>query len=207
MLSSRLSDEYETPPTELGQEVGDVSVRRKAVIVTNLSTSRMVNDVAAKVGGSVVRTPVGEANVASAIRHRLAAFGGEGNGGVIWPAITHVRDSLAGIALMLEFLATTEQSLAEAVASLPAYAIVKDKVELGPGVNAAEMTARMKSHFAGKSGVKLDEQDGLRVDWSDRWVHVRGSNTEPIVRLIAEAPDEASARAVIAETRAAVGLG
>lgn len=206
VLSSRMDDEYDTPPTEMGQGASAVGIRRKPTIVTNLSTSRMVDDVAAKVGGTVARTPVGEANVASTIRHKLAAFGGEGNGGVIWPAITHVRDSLAGIALMLEFLATTDQTLASAVAALPAYAIVKDKVELGPGVNAAEMTAKMKAYFAGRSGVKLDEQDGLRVDWADRWVHVRGSNTEPIVRLIAEAPDESAARAVIRETRTAVGL-
>jgi phosphomannomutase len=177
-------------------------MRAGDVAVANLSTSRMIDDVAARAGGRIVRSPVGEANVAQAMRDHRASIGGEGNGGVIWPRVTYVRDSLVGMALLLQMLAARKRKLSEVVAELPRYAIVKDKAPLEPRL-VAGLADTMKAHFAGQ---KLDTQDGVRVDLDDRWVHVRPSNTEPIVRIIAEARDESAARVLVAEARSALGI-
>jgi phosphomannomutase len=173
------------------------------VLVANLSTSRMIDDVAARFGAKVVRSAVGEANVAAAMRAHGALIGGEGNGGVMWPAVIHVRDSLGGIALILELLASRGQPASAIAAEIPHYAIVKDKVDLRPGL-AQQIAPRLRGEFAAQ---KLDFQDGVRVDWPDRWVHVRPSNTEPIVRIIGEARDEAAAQRMLAEVRGVLGLG
>ena len=171
------------------------------VAVANLSTSRMLDDIAAAAGAAVVRTPVGEANVAAGMRDHGAELGGEGNGGIIWRPISQVRDSLVGMALVLEMLATRRQKLSEIVASTPGYAIVKDKLDIGtiPGGPKAVLD-RVAEHFKDE---RVDTQDGVRVDFRgpDRWVHVRPSNTEPIVRIIAEAGDEAAANQLINAVR------
>lgn len=167
-------------------------------LAANLSTSRMLDDLAQRHGGRVIRTPVGEASVAAAMRQHHALIGGEGNGGVIWPKVIHVRDSIAGMALILELLATRRQPLSALAAEIPSYAIVKDKVELSPGLDVAGVLRRVAAAFpdAGR-----DTQDGVRLDWPDRWVHVRASNTEPILRFIAEARDAADAHALIDRVR------
>ncbi len=173
-----------------------------AVLAANLSTSRMIDDVAHQYGATVVRTPVGEANVAAAMRQHQAYAGGEGNGGVIFPPVGYIRDSLTGIALVCEMLARRQMPLSQVVGAIPSYAIVKDKVDAAPALMAS-LAQRMRQAFAAQ---KLDTQDGVRVDWPDRWVHVRPSNTEPIVRLIAEARDEGAAQALIAQAKHALGL-
>lgn len=173
-----------------------------AKLAANLSTSRMIDDVAAQFGATVARTPVGEANVVQAMRSSGALAGGEGNGGIIWPKVVHVRDSLSGIALALELLATGEGTLSQRVARVPAYAIVKDKVDMDNAL-AQRLRPALRQRYASQ---KIDEQDGIRIDWPDQWVHVRPSNTEPIIRLIAEARDESAARALLAEVRATLGL-
>lgn len=172
-------------------------------VAANLSTSRMVDDIAAQVGGTVHRTPVGEANVAKAMRDHGAQLGGEGNGGIILAPVSQVRDSLVGMALLLEMLAQRQQPLSAVVASVPAYAIVKDKAPVDPKL-VAKIGPALSEAFSGR---QIDTQDGVRVDWPDRWVHVRPSNTEPIVRLIAEAATEDDANMLIAQTKAALGLG
>lgn len=175
---------------------------RDSVLVTNLSTSRMIDDIAAKSGATVTRTPVGEANVAAAIRACGAVIGGEGNGGVIWPPVIHVRDSVVGIALTLELLAQRQVPLSAIVEQVPRYAIVKDKVDVEAGM-AHRCLVALQNRFDSQ---KIDLQDGVRIDWSDRWVHVRPSNTEPILRLIAEADSQANAKQLIADTRQTLGL-
>lgn len=175
-------------------------LRQGDVAVANLSTSRMLDDVAGRSGARVLRTPVGEANVAQAMDTHGAAIGGEGNGGVIWPRVTLVRDSLVGIALLLEMLATRGKPLSALVAELPAYAIVKDKLPFDADL-ASRLGPAMRDRFANQ---KIDEQDGVRVDWPDAWVHVRPSNTEPILRIIAEAPDQARAQDLVAQVRDAI---
>jgi len=171
-------------------------------VAANLSTSRMVDDIAARVGGKVIRTPVGEANVAAAMRDHRCTLGGEGNGGIIDNRVSQVRDSILGMAYVLELLAARKQTLSAIVADIPAYAIVKDKADIDPAV-LNTMPDKMRAAFADQ---KIDLQDGVRIDWPDRWVHVRPSNTEPIIRIIAEASEAPQAEALIAKVRATLGL-
>jgi phosphomannomutase len=171
-------------------------------VVANLSTSRMVDDIAATVGASVIRTAVGEANVVEGMAQSGATLGGEGNGGVIWPKVCGVRDSLVGMALLLEMLAKRGKPLSELVAMTPAYAIVKDKADVSQEL-LDQIGPRLKEHF---SQQKVDTQDGVRVDWPDRWVHVRPSNTEPIIRIIAEAAGEDETQSLVKEVRGVLGL-
>jgi phosphomannomutase len=177
--------------------------KRGRVLVANLSTSRMIDDIAAKYGARVVRTAVGEANVVEAMKREKAAghdvvLGGEGNGGVIWPPVTYVRDSLSAMALVLALMARTGKKVSELVAAIPAYAIEKRKVDLARKEDATPAVEKIAAAYRDQ---KIDRQDGVRVDWVDRraWLHVRASNTEPIMRLIAEAPTEAEARTILDE--------
>jgi phosphomannomutase len=129
-----------------------------------------------------------------------AVFGGEGNGGVIEPKIGYVRDSFVGIAYILAGLSAGRKNLAEWADSLPRYFIVKDKLECPSGRAEAACRALEKKY----ADATASAGDGLRLDWPDRWVQVRASNTEPILRVIAEAPDEASAVALCSEAIAVV---
>ncbi len=170
--------------------------RAGQVIATNLSTSRMVEDIAARHRGRVVRTPVGEAHVLDAMQAEGALLGGEGNGGVIDPRVVWCRDSQVGIALVLEYLARTGKTLKEVVAALPRYAMVKRKI----AVDRATVTAAIPRIRAADlaQAATIDARDGLKLSWPDRWVHVRASGTEPASRIIAEAPDQAGADALVA---------
>lgn len=177
-------------------------LRQGEAMAANLSTSRMIDDIAEARGARVVRTAVGEANVAAAIRAEGAGLGGEGNGGVILPEVSLVRDSLVGMALVLEMLAQRKQSLSRLVAQVPAYAMVKTKTPAD-----ASLTARLGEVLASRyPDQSIDRQDGVRIDWPDRWVHVRPSNTEPIVRFIAEARQRSDADALIADVQHALDL-
>jgi phosphomannomutase len=164
--------------------------------VVNLSTSLVVEDAARAVGAVLVRAPVGEANVARAIRDRGAEIGGEGNGGVMFPALHIGRDAPLGVALILHLLATSGLTVSQLVAAAPRYTIVKAKGPRGPELRP--MYDRLKQKFR---DAEPDESDGLRLSWRDRWLHVRPSGTEPIVRLIAEAPTVADAEGLVAAAR------
>jgi phosphomannomutase len=165
-------------------------------VVVNLSTSLVVEDAARAAGARLVRAPVGEANVARSIRDEGAVIGGEGNGGVMLPALHLGRDAPLGLALILHLLATSGVTVSELVASAPRYTIVKAK---GPrGRELRPLYDRLRARF---SDAKADERDGLRLSWADRWLHVRPSGTEPIVRLIAEAPSPADADALVRAAR------
>lgn len=169
------------------------SAGREPVVVVNLSTSLVVED-AARDGGAVFeRAAVGEANVARAMRDQGAVIGGEGNGGVMFPALHIGRDAPLGVALILHHLAQSGRTVSELVAASPSYAIVKDKAPRGGDL--AALYGALRAQFA---DAVVDERDGLRLGWQDRWLHVRPSGTEPIVRFIAEAPTAAEARALIA---------
>jgi phosphomannomutase len=166
------------------------------IVVVNLSTSLVVEDAARKAGARVVRAPVGEANVARAIRDEGAVIGGEGNGGVMYPALHIGRDAPLGVALILHLLATTGVTLSSLVAASPRYTIVKAK---GPrGQELRPMYNRLRDRFP---DAEPDERDGLRLSWQDRWLHVRPSGTEPIVRLIAEAPTAEDAERLVGAAR------
>lgn len=165
-------------------------------VVVNLSTSLVVEDAARAHGARFVRAPVGEANVAAAMKSENATVGGEGNGGVMLPALHIGRDAPLAVVLVLQYLATTGQTVSAAVAAAPRYTIVKDK---GPrGADLANLYGVLRQRFPDAS---VDDRDGLRLSWADRWVHVRPSGTEPIIRYIAEAPTEAEAAALIAAAR------
>ena len=170
---------------------------RPGPVVTNLSTSRVVDDAAATAGRKVVRAPVGEVNVAMRMRELESAIGGEGNGGVILPELHLGRDAPAGAALILQLMHETGQRISEIVASSPRYVIVKDKLDRPD----APLDAVYEALRASFPGAEEDTQDGLRLSWPDRWVHVRPSGTEPIVRVIAEAPTPAEARGLVARSR------
>ncbi len=161
---------------------GDTKAKPPTV-VANLSTSLVVEDAARNAGARFVRAPVGEANVARAIRDEGAVIGGEGNGGVMFPALHIGRDAPLGVALILHLLATTGVTVSALVADSPRYSIVKAKGPRGSELRPMYDRLRMKFQDA-----EADERDGLRLSWKDRWLHVRPSGTEPIVRLIAEAP-------------------
>ena len=171
--------------------------RRPGTVVTNLSTSRIVDDMAAEAGGRVIRAPVGEVNVAVRMREERAVVGGEGNGGVILPELHLGRDAPLAAALVLQLLSEGEETLSQIVSHYPRYAIVKDKLDRPPVALDAVYDA-LKSTF---DGAQVDTQDGLRLSWPDSWVHIRPSGTEPIVRVIAEAPSEGAARALVARSR------
>jgi phosphomannomutase len=167
----------------------------------NLSTSRLIDDIAAAADGvcTVYRSAVGEANVVEAMKAHDCVFGGEGNGGVIDPRVVHVRDSLVGMALVLDLLAAHDRTLSEVMSQFTPYAMIKEKVECDSERIARALVA-VRGAFAGE---QINDLDGVRVDWPEerKWVHVRGSNTEPIMRIIAEAPDREAAQALIARTR------
>ncbi|HUR92400.1 MAG TPA: phosphoglucosamine mutase [Gemmatimonadaceae bacterium] len=170
---------------------------RPGDLVTNLSTSRIMEDVASQAGRRVIRAPVGEVNVAVRMRDEGAPIGGEGNGGVILSEVHLGRDAPIGAALVLHLLATEGKRLSEIVAGYPRYSIVKDKLDR-PALPLDGVYDALRKAFPDATA---DTQDGLRLAWPDRWVHVRPSGTEPIVRVIAEAPDEAGARHMILEAR------
>ena len=173
------------------------------IACTNLSTSRMLDDVAERIGAKVVRTAVGEANVVDGMQAHDAVIGGEGNGGVIEPRVVWGRDSQAGIALVLELLATSGKSVSELVDELPSYAIHKEKVALDrDGVSESE-TVLMTGEIA--AGAQIDRTDGIKLSWPDRWVHLRASGTEPVSRIITEAPTAREARGLAKQVRQAVG--
>ncbi len=166
------------------------------VVVSNLSTSLVVEDAARMHGARFVRAPVGEANVARTIRDEGAIIGGEGNGGVILPSLHIGRDAPVGVALILHLLAATGQSVSQLVASQPRYRIVKAKAPRGNDL--APVYSALLARFP---DAVPDRRDGLRLAWSDRWVHVRPSGTEPIVRFIAEAPTQAAAETLVTACR------
>jgi phosphomannomutase len=158
-------------------------------VVINMSTSRVIEDIAGQFGRACYRAAVGEANVVEKMREARAVIGGEGNGGVIDPRVGFVRDPFIGMGMILNLLAETGKKLSELVAELPAYSIVKDKFAIDRDRLPALFAALEKRW----PEAKINRLDGLRLDWPDRWLHVRPSNTEPIVRVVAEAPGEKEA--------------
>jgi phosphomannomutase len=170
---------------------------RRGPIVTNLSTSLLVEDVAREAGVQAIRAPVGEVNVAVRMRDEQAPIGGEGNGGVILPEVHLGRDAPIGAALLLQLLVEEERPISAIARSLPSYVIVKDKLAR-PNASLDAVYGALRAAFPDASA---DTQDGLRLAWRDRWVHVRPSGTEPIVRVIAEAPTEAQARELVRRSR------
>lgn len=158
-------------------------------VVTNLATTHALDEMAARFRCKVYRTPVGEANVAKAMLKHEAVIGGEGNGGVIYPRINFARDSLAGMALILHLLADSGVPVSRLVAGLPPFFMVKERLSF-PSHRIGEMLARIRREYA---ACPIDARDGVKVTLPEGWFIVRGSNTEPVVRVVAEAPSEEAA--------------
>ncbi|MGC8841794.1 MAG: phosphoglucosamine mutase [Candidatus Sumerlaeaceae bacterium] len=168
--------------------------RKKGPVVVNLSTTRAMDDVTKAAGVPLYRTPIGEANVVAKIRATNAVFGGEGNGGVIYPAVHCGRDAATGIALILDTLARKGVALSQLNSQIPDYKIVKTKFARGDR-NVAEILARMREEF--RDALELVSEDGLKAVFADSWVHLRPSGTEPVVRVFAEAPTQAAAQQLV----------
>lgn len=194
---------------EHGQPIGEeltITLATEAVlqsgvegpVVVNYSTTRCVDDVAARYGCPTFRAPVGEINVVRRMQSEQAVIGGEGSGGVIVPACHFGRDAMVGLALITSMLRSTERTLSQAVASIPSYAMIKTKVTVDDQQAANRLLDLVAAHF--DDGV-ISREDGVHVSYSDRWLHVRTSNTEPILRVIVEAPDTAAAAAMLSDVQ------
>jgi len=169
--------------------------RKKGNTVSNLSSSRALRDVTEKHGGKYQAAAVGEVNVVTAMKETKAVIGGEGNGGIIVPDFHYGRDALIGIALFLTHLARTGKSASELRKSYPAYFISKNKIELTKGIDVDKVLSQVKSRYALE---KVNTADGVKIDFEKEkeWVHLRKSNTEPIIRIYAESHSEANADAL-----------
>lgn len=152
--------------------------------VSNLSSSRALRDITEAHGGSYEAAAVGEVNVTTLMRANGAIIGGEGNGGVIYPASHYGRDALVGVALFLTMMAKSGKKVSEIRATLPKYFIAKTKVELTPDIDVDAVLEKIKKHYANE---KLTTIDGVKIDFKDSWAHLRKSNTEPIIRIYSEA--------------------
>ena len=159
--------------------------KKKGNVCINLSTTKAVEDVAKKYECNLYRTPVGEINVVEGMKKYNAVIGGEGSGGVIYPELHYGRDALVGIAFTLQYLAERNKNLSEIKRELPSYFILKDKFET-KNFHPDGLIEKFKTEFQQE---KMNEEDGLRIDFDDHWIHLRKSNTEPIIRLIVEASD------------------
>ncbi|MFK7972994.1 MAG: phosphoglucosamine mutase [Bacteroidia bacterium] len=169
----------------------------KSTVVSNLSSSRALDDIAEKYGCRRVVSAVGEVNVIEMMKRTDALIGGEGNGGVIYPELHYGRDALVGIALFLSFLAKSEKTASEIRASYPDYFMAKEKVSLTP---TTDVDAILQSFKEKHAGADINDVDGVKVSFADRWVHLRKSNTEPIIRIYTEAPTQEEADALAKET-------
>lgn len=162
--------------------------------VSNLSSSRALRDVTIARGGQYNAAAVGEVNVTTKMKETGAVIGGEGNGGVIYPALHYGRDAMVGIAIFLTLLAKSGKTVSELRSTYPAYEIYKTKIQLTEGIDVDAILAAVKDKFANE---KITDIDGVKIDFEESWVHLRKSNTEPIIRIYAEAhtADEAAALA------------
>lgn len=158
--------------------------------VSNLSSTRALRDVTLRHGGEYSASAVGEVNVTTKMKEVGAVIGGEGNGGVIYPASHYGRDALVGIALFLSLLAERGVTLTSLRASLPSYSIAKNRIDLTPGTDIDAILARVKEMYRDE---QVTDIDGVKIDFADRWVHLRKSNTEPIIRVYSEASTEEDA--------------
>ena len=191
--------------SEKGEAIGEeytvtfasklVLAKRKGPVVVNLSTSQMIDDVAREYNAKVIRTPVGEINVAAKMKEANAAIGGEGNGGAILPELHYGRDALLAMALMLQLMAEEKKTVSRLVAALPRYTIVKSKFEK-KGLDKEKALKKVEETY---SQERLDLSDGIKIMRSEGWIHIRKSNTEPLIRIVAEAADKPAAHRMCEE--------
>lgn len=179
----------------------------KGNTVSNLSSSRALRDVTERHGGSYSAAAVGEVNVVAKMKETGAVIGGEGNGGVIYPELHYGRDALVGVALFLTYFAQKGKTMSELRREYPAYFASKNKIELTPAIDVDKVLREMKERY---SNEQVNDIDGVKIDFAENWVHLRKSNTEPIIRVYTEAKSMAEAEALaqrfIAEIKALCNL-
>lgn len=161
--------------------------------VSNLSSTRALRDVTCKYGMEYHASAVGEVNVVEMMKATHAVIGGEGNGGVIYPACHSGRDALVGIALILSHLAHEGKKVSELRATYPSYFMAKNRIDLTPDVDVDALLSKVKEHFKGE---EINDIDGVKIDFADKWVHLRKSNTEPIIRIYSEAATQKAAEEI-----------
>lgn len=162
---------------------------------SNLSSSRALRDVTERRGGQYFASAVGEVNVVAKMKEVGAVIGGEGNGGVIYPALHYGRDALVGVSLFLTHLAASGKTMSGLKATYPEYFASKNKIQLTPSIDTAKVLQEMKRRYEGE---KITDIDGVKIDFADKWVHMRKSNTEPVIRIYAEAKSQSEADALAA---------
>jgi phosphomannomutase len=179
-----------------GEEYTLVSVadyllsRRKGNTVSNLSSSRALRDVTEKHGGSYTASAVGEVNVVQAMKDTGAIIGGEGNGGIIYPELHYGRDSLVGLALFLSLLSQKQMSVSELRKTYPDYYMAKEKIQLTPEIDVDNLLEKVEELYKDEDITTID---GVKIDFEESWVHLRKSNTEPIIRVYTEAKSQEQA--------------
>lgn len=177
----------------LALAVSHVLGKKRGPVAVNLSASMAIDDLAARYRVPVIRTRIGEINVVEAILEQDAVIGGEGNGGVIWPEVHPCRDSLTATGLVLEMLAESQRPLSAVAAEFKKYHLLKDKMDC-PAELAFRAVVELRRRYQSEN---ISTLDGLKISWPDSWVHVRPSNTEPIIRLLAESRSEVRSRRLI----------
>lgn len=170
---------------ELIKKLGAEGKNYQKATVSNLSSSRALKDITEKYKGAYEAAAVGEVNVVDLMKKNKCIIGGEGNGGIIYPPLHYGRDALVGIALFLTALAKSKKTCSELRAEFPNYFMVKDRLELKPGFDFASLVTKIKEEYKVE---KINDLDGLKIDWVDSWVQLRTSNTELIMRIYSEAP-------------------
>ena len=166
-----------------------------------MCSSRALRDVTERHGCTYSASAVGEVNVTTEMKRTGAVIGGEGNGGVIYPAAHYGRDALVGVALFLSLMAKSGKKVSELKAGYPSYAIAKNKIQLTPEIDVDAILNEVKRLYANE---KITDIDGVKIDFADGWVHLRKSNTEPIIRIYSEAATMAEADAMAADIKAVI---
>ncbi len=175
----------------------DIKLRQKSgPVVTHISTSSVIEKIAARYGAQVIRTPVGQSYISEAMLEHQAVIGGEGNGAVVIPEVHYTNDSAATIGLILEHLATTGKKISEVAAQIPKSVMLKRYVPVEPQLLFSKLNSVRKA-VENSDAKRIDFSDGIKLSWADGWVHIRASNTESMLRLITEADDEQRARALL----------
>ncbi len=164
--------------------------KQKGAAVSNLSSSRALRDVARSLGSEYFASAVGEVNVVTLMKEKNAVIGGEGNGGIIYPELHYGRDSLVGVALFLTYLAEENKTVSELRAGYPSYFMGKNKIELTPNIDVDALLTKVEKNYQNE---ELSTVDGVKIDFENSWVHLRKSNTEPIIRIYTEAKTQTEA--------------